>query len=256
MMIIEVTSIKFAFALGVFMTTIIAGAYPFKRSLHESNVAGFDFPLGESLACGVFLGAGLLHMLYESSEYFRQQGFHYPVASLIAGSMFIAFLWLEHVGRELYHHKDQENSAFALIAMFMLSIHSLFAGSALGLTSDYRMSLVLFFAIIAHKWAASFAFAVYLTRSNLKRRSAYLCFAFFAFMTPLGVLLGSAMILHLSEHTLLVPVFSALAAGTFLYLGTLHGLEKGVLIKQCCDLKNFSFVVVGFAIMAIVARYV
>jgi len=46
---------------------------------------------------------------------------------------------------------------------------------------------------------------------------------------------------------------SALAAGTFLYLGTLHGLENATLVKPCCDLKRFYFVILGFGVMAVVA---
>ncbi len=255
-MISQVLLLKVAFACAIWLVTILAGLYPFRRSLVDSAEKSFDFPIGESLACGVFLGAALLHMLYESSEYFRMQGFQYPVAFLIAGSTFILFLWLEHIGRELYHHRAKDSSSFALIALLMLSAHSLLAGSALGLSEDYRMALMLFLAIIAHKWAASFAIAVYLSRSNLQRKTALLCYGIFSLMTPMGLLIGNTMMLHLSSHSLLIPIFSSLAAGTFLYLGTLHGLEKGVLVKQCCNLKNFTYVIVGFTMMALVACYV
>ena len=75
----------------------------------------------------------------------------------------------------------------------------------------------------------------------------------FSLMTPIGIIIGTAATTFLSNYPLLQPIFSSLAAGTFLYLGTLHGLEKATLIKQCCDLKRFNFVVIGFAIMAVVA---
>ena len=78
-------------------------------------------------------------------------------------------------------------------------------------------------------------------------------FCIFSLMTPIGIVLGAAATTALNNYPLLEPIFSSLAAGTFLYLGTLHGLENATLVKQCCDLKRFYFVILGFAIMAVVA---
>lgn len=36
-------------------------------------------------------------------------------------------------------------------------------------------------------------------------------------------------------------------------MGTLHGLERSILIKDCCNTKQYTFVIIGFALMAIVA---
>jgi hypothetical protein len=57
------------------------------------------------------------------------------------------------------------------------------------------------------------------------------------------------------EHgnPLLTPTFSALAAGTFIYLGTLHGLQNGTLVARCCAFRSLFLVVLGYAVMAVVA---
>ena len=52
-----------------------------------------SFPLAEAFASGVFLGAGLMHMLPDSSEMFREAGYGYPLAALIAGLMLLFLLW-------------------------------------------------------------------------------------------------------------------------------------------------------------------
>lgn len=227
--------------------------YPFQKRLKKKGA--FDFPSGESLACGVFLGAALLHMLSESAITFNHVGIHYPIAYLLAGSLFLLFLWLEHLGREFYAHHEKESPYFVLIAVLMLSIHSLLAGAALGLSDDYSITVMLFIAIIAHKWAESFALAIHINKSSLSRRVSKLYFGVFALMAPFGIFLGTSITTYLPKNNLLEPIFTSLAAGTFLYLGTLHGLEKGVLVKQCCNLKHFSFVIIGFGIMAIIAIY-
>jgi zinc transporter ZupT len=78
-------------------------------------------------------------------------------------------------------------------------------------------------------------------------------FGIFALMVPLGVVFGTLATQYLTQYPLVEPIFSALAAGTFLYLGTLHGLKHAVMIEKCCDLRRFTLVIIGFAIMAVVA---
>ncbi len=247
--------LKFTYGVIILLLTLFAGIYPFRKRVKEGDQP-FDFRSAESLACGVFLGAGLLHMLSESARMFHVKGFHYPIAFLLCGGVFLLFLWLEHLGSEYYHHNDKHNRYFAFIAVGMMSIHSILSGSALGLSDEVSMTTLIFLAIISHKLAESFAIAVQLIKSDLSRRTAILFFLLFSCMTPLGIFLGAFLVNSNSGSTLLVPIFSALAAGTFLYLGTLHGLEKCVLVKQCCNLKYFSFVILGFVIMAVMAFYV
>ena len=229
----------------------MAGWIPFKQRLKKNSHS--DFPLGETLATGVFLGGGLLHMLPEASNMFNQQGYHYPFACFITGVVFLVFLWLEHLGNELYHHKDSTHPGFAVLACLMLSIHSLVLGTALGLSQDYSVAIMLFLAIITHKWAESFAIAVELNKSTLSTSKTMLLFLLFASMTPLGIYIGWACGRGVETHSILDPVLMAISAGTFLYLGTLHGLERCVMVKRCCNLRYFSFVIVGFLLMAVVA---
>lgn len=235
----------------IFAVTILAGAYPFVKKIRTR--VGLEFPIGEALASGVFLGAGLLHMLGDSAQNFINQGYDYPFAFLITGVMFLLLLSFEHIGREIYEHDGEQSPGFALLAVLMLSVHSFLAGAALGLSDALSVIVVILMAILAHKWAASFALAVQINKSMLSLKMGMSLFLVFAFMVPLGILFGDIINRHLAHYPLLEPVFSALAAGTFLYLGTLHGLKRAVMIEKCCDLRHFVFVIIGFAIMAVVA---
>ena len=253
-MIIDLTILKLIFALSVFAIIMLAGWYPFKKRLQQEK--NFDFPVGETLATGVFLGAGLLHMLPEANVMFHALGYQYPFAYIITGSVFLLFLWLEHIGKELYHHEHASHPAFAILAWLMLSFHSIVLAAALGFSHDYALVGMLFIAIIAHKWAESFAIAMQLNKSSLSTTQAGLLFIIFALMSPLGVYLGWNMGHNMTTHTLFDPILVAVSAGTFLYLGTLHGLERCVMVQRCCNLRDFSYVIVGFLIMAAVAAYV
>lgn len=249
----SILSVKLLSALVILIIAILAGAYPFMKRIKTEK--GFDFPIGEALASGVFLGAGLLHMLSDAAIGFGELGCEYPFAFLIAGMMFLFLLWLEHLGRDYYEHQGNHGTAFAVLAIIMLSIHSLLEGAALGLSDHLTLLIMIFVAILAHKWAASFSLAVQINKSSFPAKLGILGFLIFAFMSPLGVILGSSLTASVEHFPLLVPIFTALAAGTFLYLGTLHGLARAVMVNKCCNLKHFTFVLIGFAIMAIVAMW-
>ncbi|WP_302473898.1 ZIP family metal transporter [Legionella sp. PL877] len=247
-------TLKIIFAISTFVVILLAGWYPFKKRIKSDG--HIDFPIGETLATGVFLGAALLHMLPDSNMLFNQMGYHYPLAFIITGAVFLMFLWFEHLGKELYHHHDASHPAFAILACCMLSIHSLMLGAALGFNHSNSMIIMLFLAIIAHKWAESFAVAVQLNKSSLSRAQSLGLFFIFSLMTPLGIFLGWYFGHGIETDSLFDPILIAASAGTFLYLGTLHGLERCVMVERCCNLRDFSFVIIGFLLMASVAIYV
>jgi zinc transporter ZupT len=247
-------TINFFFAIIALTIILAAGWFPFKKSLYATHHA--DFPIGETLATGVFLGAALLHMLPESNALFISKSLNYPWAYVITGTTFLLFLWFEHLGKELYHHHDKTHPAFAMVAWVMLSIHSLVVGTALGLSHDYATRIMLFLAIITHKWAESFAIAIQLNKSALSMKKSIAFFIIFAFMTPLGIWIGWTFEQDVSTRSLIDPILMSISAGTFLYLGTLHGLERCVMVERCCNLSDFSFVIIGFVLMATVAAFV
>lgn len=250
----SITGLKIIFALSIFAVILLAGWYPFRKRMN--NDGHIDFPIGETLATGVFLGAALLHMLPEANAVFNSMGYRYPFAFIITGAVFLIFLWFEHLGKELYHHHSAEHPAFALLAWGMLSIHSIMLGAALGLAHYNSMIIMLFLAIITHKWAESFAIAVQLNKSSLSTRQSLGFFLVFSLMTPLGIYLGWYFGHGIQTHSIFDPILLAASAGTFLYLGTLHGLERCVMVERCCNLRDFSFVIIGFLLMASVAIYV
>ncbi len=213
----------------------------------------FEFPLGESLAGGVFLGAGLLHLLPDASQEFFKAGYTYPFSFLIAALSFLILLFLEHLSHSMKHRGHSLFLTVTLLPIIMLSLHSLLEGAAIGLAENFLTGLIIFLAIIVHKGAEGFALSINLNRSHLSRTLAILIFIFFALMTPLGIFAGSIVVSSTTAHHLLAPIFTSLAAGTFLYIGTLHGLDRASLIRHCCNLKEFMCMLFGFSVMALVA---
>lgn len=247
----DLSHLKIIFALFILGTTLITGWFPFHRRL--KTLTGLEFPRSEALASGVFLGAALIHMLSDSSNSFQRMGVTYPLAFLLCGISFLFLLYMEHLGGEMEAHDAGNSTAIATLAVVMLSVHSLFEGAALGLSHELGTGILIFIAIIAHKWAASFSLAVQINKSKMTPLVGLLYFGIFAVMTPIGIFMGDAITNISSQHNYLAPIFSALAAGTFLYIGTLHGLKRSVMVERCCNLHDFSFVIIGFSLMSIVA---
>jgi solute carrier family 39 (zinc transporter), member 1/2/3 len=235
----------------IFATSLLAGYFPLMRKIRTTDT--LDFPIAESFVAGVFLGAGLIHMLGEASRLFFLGGYHYPTPFVLAGITFLILLVLEHIGREFYRNNGSHYTLFAIITLIVLSIHSLLTGIALGVSDSYSILLLILFAILAHKWAASFALALKLRKSPLSFKLSVCLFITFALMTPLGIGLGSIIAIDYAHNHLLVGIFCSMAAGTFLYLGTLHGLNQAIMVEDCFDLRRHLFIGLGFIIMAVTA---
>lgn len=248
----DLTYFKIIAAIIILLTAILGGIYPFKKSFAHKTI---DFPIGEAFTSGIFLGAGLIHMLTDASARFKQAGFHYPMAATICGATIIILLLFEHIGTELQHHNKSTSTHIAILTTVLLSIHSLFAGAAIGLEQHFATTILILIAILSHKWAASFALSVEINKSTFSFKLKTILFIIFAAMTPLGIFFGS-QILAFTNHGLIEPICLSIAAGTFIYIGTLHGLARTILDKKCCDLKEFSFVILGFILMALIAIWV
>lgn len=240
-------------AFIILIITVLAGIWPFLRKKNDYVAQTLDFPRGEALASGIFLGAGMLHLLPSASTQFSAQGYQYPLAFLYAMAMFLLLLLLEHTSVSLQKHSQYFKGIMSLLATIMLSIHALFEGMVVGVSTNIAIIMGILVAILAHKGVVSFALAVTLNSSQLnfiKRSSA---FAIFALMTPIGIWGGSWLITQITPSSLLTPVLNSLAAGTFLYIGSLHGLGRASLIKYCCNMPEFSIMLLGFTLMAILA---
>eukprot|EP00760_Papus_ankaliazontas_P017704 PhM_4_TR1736/c0_g1_i2/m.86879/K14709/SLC39A1_2_3, ZIP1_2_3; solute carrier family 39 (zinc transporter), member 1/2/3 len=103
------------------------------------------------------------------------------------------------------------------VLMIALMIHGLTEGLALGVESDGDDVLVLFWAILAHKWAASLSLGISLAKSALTKAKSFVLIATFALATPIGIALGWIAQEVLPSHA--EGYLLALSSGTFIYVG-------------------------------------
>ena len=228
---------------AILVVVAMAAAAPVFRttpSSHRSAVAA----TADALAAGIFLGAGLIHMLPDSAQGYWTYSASYPWPFVICGATIMGLALLERLA-----WGSGRSAAPALAAAIALAAHSFLAGAALGATSRQAAILVLFLALIAHKGAASFSLAQILTDSSLSRRRAMIVQSAFVVALPLGVVLGAVATRQEQAWPLVKPTILALGAGTFLHFG----MQRHRTTAQALGIARQVAPWCGFALMALIA---
>jgi solute carrier family 39 (zinc transporter), member 1/2/3 len=251
-------TLKFVALVLIFVVGVAGGLGAL--GAHRSERREALFSLGSALAAGIFLGAGLIHLLPDGIEaltsYFGVLNF--PLGFLIAALGFLLVVYVEMVYLAGKHGPDDDAgpavTAYALIVI--LSIHSVLAGAALGTEDTLVGSLVIFLAIIAHKGAAAFALGVEFQRSGFDRSKYMRLIILFASMTPLGIVLGAGLDHLLQDRygRLFEGIFDSLAAGTFLYIAIIEIIGREFSAKSQMGLK-FVMLCTGIGLMAVIALW-
>ena len=251
----DVLEFKILAVIVIFAIGVSSGLFPLRFAVSKGEQLLFS--VGNSFAVGIFLGAGLLHLLPDGIELLSDVS-DYPLAMLLAAASLGILLFLEKVVFIEGESRDLENinkSAFEpyLLAL-ILSIHSFIAGAALGIEKTILATAVLFIAIIAHKGGAAFALGISMIRGGIAKRRHIKVILLFSIMTPLGIFLGSILSRAFASSTgqILEGVFDSLAAGTFLYVAVLDIIEEEFSIPGN-ELLKFLSIIAGLGLMALLA---
>lgn len=253
----EILWFKTLSLLAIFFTGLLAGLAP--KRIGVSERGNQQLILSNAFSAGIFLGAGLLHMLPDAQENFQAYAgeIDFPFPTLVAGIGFILILLLEKAalkGKEDVSGVSKDRLFYPLVLSLVLSVHSIIAGISLGLEATLLSATAIFIAIIAHKGAAAFALGVSLKEGNFTTYHYVIIIGFFAIMTPLGLGLGVAFSSNLSNNTSagFEALFDALAAGTFLYIAVVDIMEE-VFKKPSYRWIKVLLISSGFSLMALIA---
>ena len=224
----------------------IAGAAA-ARSLRSRSVSHW-LSVGNCFAGGIFIGAGLIHTLADSAGLFTElyPDLDFPVWAALAGLAIVLLMWIDKST-----HRGSNGSVGGATLFLVLSIHSLLAGMALGVEAHPAQAIAILIAIVAHKGSAAFALGLRSTDTHYWRRMTT-----FALMTPIGVVLGTAItfLLQSQSEQRFEAVFDAIAAGTFLYVA-LSEILPGELEDTEHVHRAMVSTVAGLLLMAVLALY-
>ncbi|MDG2045841.1 MAG: ZIP family metal transporter [Halioglobus sp.] len=244
--------------VSILAVTFAGGYYPLFHQDKARDKHAFGY--GETFTAGVFLALALTLMLPSSMHLLSKAlpNIDFPLGVLFAMVAFMGLLGMEqkinHLRQSLQPGKDELSPPIIPVIMtIMIAIPSFFLGTALGI-SDTNAAVLIFVAIMMHKSSAALALALKMVRSTMRPGQVWLTFSLFAFATPLGILIGQEIHTWLGSDamTIIKGVILGLAAGTFLYMATLHELVQAPMINLCNTRKGFSVMLAGFVLTALV----
>lgn len=253
----SVTFLKNIAAISTFLIAIIGGLFPLWQAKHKPHQHTL-LSLGQALASGVFLGAALLHMLPDAVHNFNllYPSSNFPLANLIAATGFVSLLLLEHIIEQLQKKRQSEPRALIhYLLIIVLSLHCFIEGTALGVNLSLASAFIIFIAIMAHKSLEGFAISSKLIAAHLKPRSIIYFVILVALMTPLGIATGAFASKQLNNQgaLLLEGIFNAFAAGSFLYIATMHTLGDSGCSEKKFGVGEILAIMLGLSAMAVVA---
>jgi zinc transporter 1/2/3 len=245
--------LKVLSAVAIFLVAVGSGFLPLR--LGTTRRGQRLLTLGSAFAAGVFLGAGLIHLLGDGQENFAalDVGADYPLALALCGIGLLFVLLIEKVAAAA-EEADAAKGRQPYLLLAVLSVHSLIAGASLGLEGAAGAYVVILVAILAHKGFAAFALGVSFVEADLPVPNYRRLLLFFACTTPFGVILGTLAASALEGRTAVwfEAVFDGLAAGTFLYVATLD-LMSETFAERTARWGKFVSVATGFVLMALLA---
>ena len=124
-------------------------------------------------------------------------------------------LKVEDVNEDNFHPFHPTSLMTPYILLIALSLHGLFEGTALGVMTRMRTTIFLFAAILAHKWAESFALGISFFKSGTDKGTFIRMILLFALFTPFGIVIG---LIFSGTSFLIQGILLSVSAGTFLYV--------------------------------------
>ena len=131
-----------------------------------------------------------------------------------------------------------ENKAALTVSTIGLVVHSLADGIALGSTcyasqsKESDLPIIIFVALLLHKFPESIGFTTFLRHEGLKFREILVHLSFFAIAAPVAAIISYWLLSllsvssHGSQAFVVVGVLLLFSAGTFMYVAMLHILPE------------------------------
>jgi len=252
---VGLVSYKIIAGFLIFLSSMLVFAHVLRKKSTLSHTESVE--LGEAAASGIFLGAAFFHMLPDSINSFQHVygTLTYPIPELICVIGFLLLVFLERIS--LTHSAVQSKHTVPYILTGILTIHAIIEGAALGIGATFSETIMLFIAIMAHKASETFALCMLLVRHELSTRHITLIAVLFSLMTPIGIALGTGINFWAltANGELIAAVFNAFAAGTFLYISTLHHVRFHKHTEEQQGYLEFGCLLAGLSMMGVIALW-
>ena len=198
-----------------------------------------------ALGAGLFLGTVFLHLLPEAMS----NGYEDRVGGWVLAG-FLVVLFAERIVAARFG-AAHSHVVLSLSALVGLSFHSVLDGFSLSIIGPVTAFSAVGLAMISHKLIDSFALGSLLALGSFTTSRRRLIVIVFAALTPIAMIVSQPMVSSLSELT--QRSMQALAAGTFLYIGTCQLLPEAFHTRQH-RLRNLFILMVGMLLVWLIHR--
>ncbi|KAA3620387.1 MAG: transporter, Zip family protein [Calditrichaeota bacterium] len=187
--------------------SIIGGIIPLLIKWQQSTIRLFV-----SFGAGILLAAAFLHMIPLAAEYLGHN---------VGLPLLIGFLALYIIEKFIMVHTceahDCNYHTLGWSAFIGLGVHSLTDGLVLGTgLAVPELSLVIFLAIMLHKFPASFSLTSILLHENFSRKMILVLLGIFTLAVPIGGTVTYFLVAGLNKT--IIGWLIAFSAGTFLHV--------------------------------------
>ena len=144
----------------------------------------------------------------------------------------------------------EDNPLMYLSLTGVLSIHTLIAGIAMGVCTDTDCVMPIFVGVLSQLWVVALALGISLHRSKVSRKIHFAVAIVWSSMLPIGILIGSLLVLFLPDDILLAlqGFFVSLAAGTFIYVAVVDVILQEFTVQEY-KYQKFTLLILGFVAM-------
>ena len=223
-------------------------------------------------SCALISSTGINHVLPNAVDAFNvyRHGWGYPYPGIIC-TFFIVISWALDVMMD--KRKQTVQVAYSVMLqdteedlppadpyMFTgaLYIHSILEGLVLGaapVSSKSSYIYVILAVLTIHKCFEGFSLAIMYEAYEYRNWTKYALLIIFSLLTPLGILLGLALMLSFSGvDSLIAGIASAASAGVFLYAGISIMVSRIVPVYARSNWR-FLMILAGWAISSAIAWF-
>ena len=142
-----------------------------------------------------------------------------------------------------------------MVFVFALSLHSLLEGLGAAGQSDYSGLMQFAVSLVGHKLLEAFALGVSVMRAGFSTTRTLALLAFYASLTPVGILLGMAMVEHVKmvSSSLMIDILNGAAVGSFMFVGLIEMIPPEFDVYDAVHTpRKFVVLCGGFMLMALI----
>ncbi|CAD8074773.1 unnamed protein product [Paramecium primaurelia] len=148
------------------------------------------------------------------------------------------------IQKKTKNKKAKSSNLTPYLLQLAVGIHAIFEGLAIGIESNLSRCIGIALAVFCHKWAEGLTLGLTFKKAKVPHSKAKKLIVLQALMNPLGISIGWILS---SNRVIIVSIFYAISAGTFLYISTIEVIVEEFNVARYKLLKFLAFLIaIGF----------